>query len=104
MVSNQPGGYTTRMVREGPDEGRCAWRLNAEPGAPPNPEHINRRPDIPRQFAEHLQQVRTEIHGPEESGDTPRLQMREVIDLRDATPVELLVASALLNHAYVQSG
>ncbi|MCK8614921.1 HNH endonuclease signature motif containing protein [Gordonia sp. C13] len=104
MVSNQPGGYTTRMVREGPNEGRCAWRLNAEPGAPPNPERINRRPDIPRRFAEHLQHVRTEIHGPDtESGDQPRLQMREVIDLRGATPVELVVASALLNHAYGHS-
>ncbi|GAC02192.1 hypothetical protein GONAM_46_00330, partial [Gordonia namibiensis NBRC 108229] len=105
MVSNQPGGYTTRMVREGPDEGRCAWRLNAEPGAPPNPERINRRPDIPRRFAEHLKQVRNEIHGPEpESGDTPRLHLREVIDLRNATPAELAVASALLNHAYGNSG
>ena len=101
MVGDQPGQFTTRMVREGPDEGRCAWQLNTEPGAPPNPERINRRPDIPRRFSEHLKQVRNEIHGPEqESGDTPRLQLRQVIDLRDATPVELAVASALLNHAY----
>ncbi|MHC3004964.1 HNH endonuclease signature motif containing protein, partial [Gordonia sp. GN26] len=65
MVGKQAGQFTTRMVREGPDEGRCAWRLNAEPGAPPNPERINRRPDIPRRFAEHLRQARTEIHGPD---------------------------------------
>ncbi|MDH3013638.1 DUF222 domain-containing protein [Gordonia alkanivorans] len=105
MVGDQPGQYTTRMVREGPDEGRCAWRLNTQPGAPPNPERINRRPDIPRRFAEHLQHVRTEIHGPDKaSGDTPRLHLREVIDLRHATPVELVVASALLNHAYGHSG
>ncbi len=104
MVSNQPGGYTTRMVREGPDEGRCAWRLNAEPGAPPNPERINRRPDIPRRFAEHLQQVRTEIHGPDtESGDTPRLQMRQVIDLRIASDAEATLASILLAAAYPRS-
>ncbi|WP_232717665.1 HNH endonuclease signature motif containing protein [Gordonia metallireducens] len=103
MVSNQPGGFTTRMVREGPDEGRCAWRLNAEPGAPPNPEHINRRPDIPRRFTEHLRQVRTEIHGPEESGDTPRLQMREVIDLRNASDAEATFASLLLAAAYPRS-
>ncbi|MBM7279432.1 DUF222 domain-containing protein [Gordonia rubripertincta] len=101
MVSNEPGGYTTRMVREGPDEGRCAWRLNAEPGAPPNPEHINRRPDIPRRFAEHLQHVRAEIHGPEqESGDTPRLQMRQIIDLRNASDAEATLASLLLAAAY----
>ena len=89
------------MVREGPDEGRCTWQLNTESGAPPNPERINRRPDIPRRFSEYLKQVRNEIHGPDkESGDTPRLKLRQVIDLRCVTPVELAVASALLNHAY----
>ncbi|WP_338855393.1 DUF222 domain-containing protein [Gordonia hongkongensis] len=64
MVGDQPGQYTTRIVRSGPDEGRCAWRLNVEPGAPPNPERLNRRPDIPRRFAQHLNTVRNEIHGP----------------------------------------
>ncbi|MCT1354357.1 MULTISPECIES: HNH endonuclease signature motif containing protein [Gordonia] len=68
MVGDQPGQFTTRVVRSGPDEGRCAWRLNAEPGAPPNPEHINRRPDIPRRFAEHLRDIRDEIHGPPTRG------------------------------------
>ncbi|PKZ64640.1 HNH endonuclease, partial [Gordonia terrae] len=67
------GQYTTRIERSGPDEGRCLWRLNAEPGAPPNPERINRRPDIPRRFAEHLNTVRDEIHGPPtRPGDQPR--------------------------------
>ncbi|WP_257881233.1 HNH endonuclease signature motif containing protein, partial [Gordonia terrae] len=64
MVGDQPGQYTTHIVRSGPDEGRCLWRLNSEPGAPPNPEHINRRPDIPRRFAHHLNTVREQIHGP----------------------------------------
>ncbi|MCR8899878.1 13E12 repeat family protein, partial [Gordonia sp. GONU] len=87
MVGDQPGQYTTRMVREGPDEGRCVWQLNAEPGAPPNPERVNRRPDIPRRFLEHLEQVRTEIHGPDEaSGDQPRLEVRRVIDHRTTSP------------------
>ncbi|MFC9980968.1 DUF222 domain-containing protein [Gordonia sp. NPDC127522] len=73
MVGDQPGQYTTRIARSGPDEGRCLWRLNAEPGAPPNPEHLNRRPDIPRRFAEHLNTVRNEIHGPAtRSGDESR--------------------------------
>ncbi|KAF0970546.1 hypothetical protein BPODLACK_00815 [Gordonia sp. YY1] len=80
MVGDQPGQYTTHMVREGPDEGRCAWRLNTQPGAPPNPERINRQPDIPRRFAEHLQHVRTDIHGPTTaSGDQPRLHLRQII-------------------------
>ena len=101
MVSNEPGGYTTRMVREGPDEGRCAWRLNTQPGAPPNPEHINRRPDIPRRFNEQLKQVRTEIHGPDEqSGAETRLHLREVIDLRNASDAEATLASILLAAAY----
>ncbi|WP_044507629.1 HNH endonuclease signature motif containing protein [Gordonia sp. KTR9] len=68
MVGDQPGQYTTRIARSGPDEGRCVWRLNAEPGAPPNPDRLNRRPDIPRRFAEHLNTVRDEIHGPPTRG------------------------------------
>ncbi|SDU58664.1 hypothetical protein SAMN04488548_1342392 [Gordonia westfalica] len=45
--------------------------------------------------------MRTEIHGPNPaSGDTTRLQLRQVIDLRGASDAELAVASALLNHAY----
>ncbi|OUC77864.1 HNH endonuclease signature motif containing protein [Gordonia lacunae] len=68
MVGDQPGQYSTRIERSGPDEGRCAWRLNAEPGAPPNPEHLNRRPDIPRRLAQHLNTVRDEIHGPTTRG------------------------------------
>ncbi len=64
MVGDQPGQYTTRIARSGPDEGRCLWRLNAEPGAPPNPDRLNRRPDIPNRFAQHLNTVRDEIYGP----------------------------------------
>nr|WP_064569932.1 HNH endonuclease signature motif containing protein [Gordonia sp. LAM0048] len=78
MVGDQPGQYTTHIERSGPDEGRCLWRLNAEPGAPPNPERLNRRPDIPRQFAEHLNTVRNEIHGPPtRSGGETRPTLRD---------------------------
>ncbi|OCH80811.1 HNH endonuclease signature motif containing protein [Gordonia sp. UCD-TK1] len=78
MVGDQPGQYTTRIARSGPDEGRCLWRLNAEPGAPPNPERLNRRPDIPRRFAQHLNTVRNEIHGPAtRSGDQSRPTLRD---------------------------
>ncbi|MCT1353940.1 HNH endonuclease signature motif containing protein [Gordonia sp. p3-SID1431] len=68
MVGDNPGQYTTHIERSGPDEGRCVWRLNAEPGAPPNPGRLNRGPDIPRRFAEHLNTVRDEIHGPTTQG------------------------------------
>ncbi|WP_238421499.1 HNH endonuclease signature motif containing protein [Gordonia sp. 'Campus'] len=92
MVGDQPGQYTTRIERSGPDEGRCVWRLNTEPGAPPNPEHINRRPDIPRRFAEHLNTVRDEIHGPptpsghDARPDDLRLNTSHVIDVRPPRP------------------
>ncbi|MGW9264667.1 DUF222 domain-containing protein [Gordonia terrae] len=102
MVGDQPGQYTTRIARTGPDEGRCLWRLNAEPGAPPNPEHLNRRPDIPRRFAEHLHTVRDEIHGPPPRSDDQlrphppqpdqsrpddlRLNISHVIDARPPRP------------------
>ncbi|ANY26117.1 HNH endonuclease signature motif containing protein [Gordonia terrae] len=83
MVGDQPGQYTTHIVRSGPDEGRCVWRLNAEPGAPPNPEHINRRPDIPRRFTHHLKTVRNEIHGPPtRPGDQARPEAPHFHDVR----------------------
>ncbi|MEY1673865.1 DUF222 domain-containing protein [Gordonia sp. ABKF26] len=89
MVGDQPGQYTTRIVRSGPDEGRCVWQLNAEPGAPPN-ERINRRPDIPRRFSEHLNTVRTEIHGPPTRPDDQARQswltISHVIDVRPPRP------------------
>ncbi|AFR50862.1 HNH endonuclease signature motif containing protein [Gordonia sp. KTR9] len=83
MVGDQPGQYTTRIERSGPDEGRCVWRLNAEPGAPPNPDRLNRRPDIPRRFTTHLNTVRDEIHGqPTRSGGDSRPDNRNCDDLR----------------------
>ncbi|MFE0751164.1 DUF222 domain-containing protein [Gordonia sp. NPDC058843] len=83
MVGDKPGQYTTRIERSGPDEGRCVWRLNAEPGAPPNPYRVNRRPDIPTRFTTHLNTVRDEIHGPStRSGARPRPDGRRHDDLR----------------------
>ncbi|WP_439029734.1 DUF222 domain-containing protein [Gordonia terrae] len=87
MVGKKPGQYTTWVVRDGPDEGRCVWRLNSEPGAPPNPEHINRRPDIPKRLKAHLEQVRREIHGRSTSGNSPRPEPRPVWPIIDYRPV-----------------
>ena len=89
MVGDQPGQYTTRIARSGPDEGRCLWRLNAEPGAPPNPEHLNRRPDIPKRLQAHLEQVRREIHGRNTSGDQTRPQQQPVWPIVDYWPAAL---------------
>ncbi|WP_439033223.1 DUF222 domain-containing protein [Gordonia terrae] len=97
MVGKNPGQYTTRIVRHGPDEGRCAWRLNSEPGAPPNPEHINRRPDIPKRLAAHLAHVRRDIHGPNRSDDAACLDIRQVIPPSTVglSPVERCLAELL---------
>lgn len=66
---NKPGYFTTGIVDEGADEGRCAWTLNSRPGAPPNPARINRLPDVAAGFTRHLDAVRIEIHGPPEDFD-----------------------------------
>ncbi|WP_197494426.1 HNH endonuclease signature motif containing protein, partial [Gordonia sp. 852002-50816_SCH5313054-a] len=53
-VGPKPGQFTTRMVTEGPDTGRVAWRLNAKPGMPENPERINRIADVKADFRDYL--------------------------------------------------
>ena len=53
-VGPKPGQFTTRMITEGPDTGRVAWRLNAKPGMPANPERINRIADVKADFHDYL--------------------------------------------------
>ncbi|WP_431818332.1 DUF222 domain-containing protein [Gordonia jacobaea] len=53
-VGPKPGQFTTRMITEGPDTGRVAWRLNAKPGMPENPERINRIADVKADFHDYL--------------------------------------------------
>ena len=59
-VGSKPGQYTTRIITDGPDTGRVAWRLNAAPGMPPNLEHINRAADVAADFRDHLATTRAE--------------------------------------------
>ena len=59
-VGSKPGQYTTRIITDGPDTGRVAWRLNAAPGMPPNPEHINRAADVAADFRDYLATTRVE--------------------------------------------
>ena len=42
------------MITDGPDTGRVAWRLNAKPGMPENPERINRIADVRADFHDYL--------------------------------------------------
>ena len=53
-VGPKPGQFTTRMITDGPDTGRVAWRLNAKPGMPANPERINRVADVKADFHDYL--------------------------------------------------
>ena len=53
-VGSKPGQFTTRMITEGPDTGRVAWRLNTTPGMPENPERINRIADVKADFHHYL--------------------------------------------------
>lgn len=53
-VGPKPGQYTTRIITEGPDTGRVAWRLNSAPGMPLNPEHINRAADVAADLRDYL--------------------------------------------------
>ena len=59
-VGSRPGQFTTRIITDGPDTGRVAWRLNAAPGMPPNPEHVNRAADVAADFRDHLATTRAE--------------------------------------------
>lgn len=91
MVGPNPGQYTTRMIGDGPDRGRCGWTLNTRPGAPPNPERVNRTPDLAAGFTKHLAQVRAEIHGPPGNGPTTDDPTTDVPDMdtgRSALPTE----------------
>jgi len=91
------------LIRTGPDAGRCSWQLNDEPGAPPNPARVNRRPDIGRRFGEILTQVRNDIHNqpePELPAAAPHPLELTYTDRQDASPIELALCAELLNTSY----
>ncbi|MGC4936244.1 DUF222 domain-containing protein, partial [Gordonia sp. DT30] len=60
MVGEKLGQYTTGIYRDGPLAGRCWWRRNAAPGAPPNPKRVNKLPDVGPDFTAGLAKVRAE--------------------------------------------
>ncbi|MGC5248851.1 HNH endonuclease, partial [Gordonia sp. DT219] len=62
MVGEKLGQYTTGIYRDGPLAGRCWWRRNAAPGAPPHPKRVNKLPDVGPDFTAGLARVRAEIH------------------------------------------
>ncbi|WP_168702978.1 HNH endonuclease signature motif containing protein [Gordonia paraffinivorans] len=118
MIGNRPGDYTTRMIGSGPDAGRCTWQLNTAPGTPPRRPRINRKPDIGHRFRHILTETRNNIHptpdkpdqrrAPDQHGqpepgspdDPPHPPRFHYTDLQHATPAELALYAALLDHAY----
>ncbi|MGC4935912.1 HNH endonuclease, partial [Gordonia sp. DT30] len=62
MVGEKLGQYTTGIYRDGPLAGRCWWRRNAAPGAPPHPKRVNKLPDVGPDFTAGLAKVRAKIH------------------------------------------
>lgn len=84
MVGHRVGQFTTGVYRDGPNAGRTWWRRNGSPDAPPNPEQMNRRPDIASLYDQHLGRARARIHPPpptadQPSPDRPGLQLTETI-------------------------
>ncbi|MFF0707255.1 HNH endonuclease signature motif containing protein [Gordonia sputi] len=82
-VGPRPGQFTTRIITDGPDTGRVAWRLNAAPGMPPNPEHVNRAADVSADFRDHLATTSTDNVTDDTMASVTRLVLR---DTRGAPP------------------
>ncbi len=108
MIGNRPGDYTTRMTAA-TRRRRCTWQLNTAPGTPPRRPRINRKPDIGHRFQHILTETRNnihttpELHGHPEPGppdDPPHPPRFHYTDLQHATPAELALYAALLDHAY----
>ncbi|MEE4025381.1 DUF222 domain-containing protein [Gordonia sp. PKS22-38] len=53
MVGPNPGQWTTRIIREGPDAGRAGWSLNPVSGPPP-PPRVNRIHEVGELFEQYL--------------------------------------------------
>ncbi|MDL9948448.1 DUF222 domain-containing protein, partial [Gordonia sp. ABSL11-1] len=82
MVGHRVGQFTTGVYRVGPHAGRAWWRRNSSPDAPPNPEQMNRRPDIASLYNQYLGQARARMHPPPPTTEPPpesRLQLAETI-------------------------
>ncbi|UEA58737.1 HNH endonuclease [Gordonia otitidis] len=86
-VGPRPGQYTTRIITDGPDTGRVAWRLNAAPGMPPNPEHINRAADVAADFRDYLATTSTDHVTDDTMASVTRLVPR---DTRGAPPTSVI--------------
>ncbi|MGW0455367.1 DUF222 domain-containing protein [Gordonia sputi] len=90
-VGSKPGQFTTRMITEGPDTGRVAWRLNATPGMPENPERINRVADVKADFHDYL----TTEHISNEAAAAARAAAAEIGIAADTADTEMVVADAV---------
>ncbi|AZG47174.1 HNH endonuclease signature motif containing protein [Gordonia insulae] len=102
MVGPRVGYFTTGVHRDGPDAGRTWWRRNNRPGAPPNPQRLNRRPDVAVLYRQQLDQARARIH-PSLNVEAPPPEPDEKLHPGEMpqhiSPVEARLALTLLKHA-----
>ncbi|MEE4024978.1 DUF222 domain-containing protein [Gordonia sp. PKS22-38] len=102
MVGPKRGQFTTGVYADGPDAGRTWWRRNSDPHAPPNPQRVNRRPDIAAMYRDELEQVRARIHS--DTGEPPETQSppgaqapgRDALHLTETIPPPFSVVEARL--------
>ncbi|AZG45382.1 HNH endonuclease signature motif containing protein [Gordonia insulae] len=94
MVGHRVGQFTTGVYRDGLHAGRTWWRRNSQPDAPPNPEQINRRPDIAQLYGRHLDQTRARIHPPGTKAEPP--PGRNTLQLTETIPPPISVVEARL--------
>ncbi|AZG48081.1 HNH endonuclease signature motif containing protein [Gordonia insulae] len=53
MVGPEPGKWSTRIIREGPDAGRAGWSINPASGPPPAPR-VNRAHEVGELWEQYL--------------------------------------------------
>ncbi|GAB93088.1 HNH endonuclease signature motif containing protein [Gordonia rhizosphera] len=93
MVGGGVGQFSTGIYDHGPHTGRTWWRRNSEPGAPPNPPQINRRPDIGALYTQHLDHARAHLHPPDPQTPPP---IRDNLHLTETIPPPISVIEARL--------
>lgn len=53
MVGPEPGQWSTRIIRDGPDAGRAGWSINPA-GGPPPPPRVNRAHEVDELWEQYL--------------------------------------------------
>lgn len=70
MVGPEPGQWSTRIIREGPDAGRAGWSINPASGPPPSPR-VNRAHEVDELWEQYLRRGSIS-DAPQPASPTPR--------------------------------